>query len=134
MASYRRGRVNEAVANEVSQIMGDVKDPRLAGLFITVTGAEVTPDLKFAKIFYSIMGEYDKKEVNKALRSVSSFVRSQLAKRINMRNTPELQFVFDESVERGAHLNEVFQKISAELHESEMKEAGNDKIEEGEEE
>ena len=111
MANYRRGRVNEAVTNEVSQIMGDVKDPRLAGLFITITGSDVTPDLKFAKIFYSVMGEYDKKELNKALRSVAPFVRSQLAKRLNMRNTPEINFVFDESVERGAHLNELFHKI-----------------------
>ena len=111
MANYRRGRVNEAVTNEVSQIMGDVKDPRLAGLFITITGADVTPDLKFAKIFYSVIGEYDAKELKKALRSVAPFVRSQLAKRLNMRNTPEINFVFDESVERGAHLNELFHKI-----------------------
>lgn len=113
MAGYRRGRVNEAVTNEVSQIMGDVKDPRLAGLMITVTGADVTPDLKFAKIYYSVMGEFDHREVNRGLRSVAPFVRSQLARRLNMRNTPEIQFIFDESVERGAHINELFRKIDS---------------------
>ena len=51
MANYRRGRVNEAVCNEVSQIMRDVKDSRLDGVMITVTGADVTPDLKYAKIY-----------------------------------------------------------------------------------
>lgn len=111
MAKYRRGRVNEAVTNEVSQIVREIKDPRLAGLMITVTGADVTPDLKLAKIFYSIIGEHDPKETAKALRSASSFVRSALAKRLNLRNTPEITFVFDKSVERGAHLNEIFRSI-----------------------
>ncbi len=114
MAKYRRGRVNEAVTNEVSQIVREIKDPRLAGVMITVTGADVTPDLKFAKIFYSVIGEHEPKETAKALRSAASFVRSSLARRLNMRNTPEISFVFDESVERGAHLNEIFRSIEAE--------------------
>ena len=111
MANYRRGRINEAVTNEVSQIAREIKDPRLAGLMITITGADVTPDLKFAKIFYSVIGEHDPKETRKALKSAAPFVRSQLAKRLNLRNTPEITFVFDESVERGAHLNELFRSI-----------------------
>lgn len=111
MAGYRRGRVNEAVTNEVSQIMREVKDPRLDGVMITVTGSEVTPDLKQAKIFYSVMGEYEAKELDRALKSVSPFVRSQLARRLNMRNTPEITFVFDESVGRGAHINELIRSI-----------------------
>lgn len=114
MAKYRRGRVNEAVTNEVSQIVREIKDPRLAGVMITVTGADVTPDLKFAKIFYSVIGEHEPKETAKALRSAATFVRSALARRLNMRNTPEISFVFDESVERGAHLNEIFRSIEAE--------------------
>lgn len=111
MANYRRGRINEAVTNEVSQIAREIKDPRLAGVMLTVTGADVSPDLKFAKIFYSVIGEHDKKETAKALRSAAPFVRSQLARRLNMRNTPEISFVFDESVERGAHMNELFRAI-----------------------
>lgn len=113
MAGYRRGRVNEAVTNEVSQIMREVKDPRLDGLMLTVTGADVTPDLKQAKIYYSVMGEYEAKELSRALKSVSPFVRSQLARRLNMRNTPEITFVFDESVGRGAHINELIRAVSA---------------------
>ena len=114
MASYRRGRVNEAVTNEVSQIAREIKDPRLSGLMITITGADVSPDLKFAKIFYSVIGEHEAKETAKALKSAAPFVRSQLAKRLNMRNTPEITFVFDESVERGAHMNELFRSIEKE--------------------
>lgn len=111
MANYRRGRVNEAVCNEVSQIMRDVKDSRLDCVMITITGADVTPDLKYAKIFYSCIGEYDAKEVSRGLRSASSFVRSQLARRLNMRVTPEISFVFDESAERGAHINSLIRSI-----------------------
>lgn len=111
MAKYRRGRVNEAVTNEVSQIVREIKDPRLAGLMLTITGADVTPDLKFAKVFYSVIGEHEPKETAKALRSAATFVRSQLARRLNMRNTPDISFIFDESVERGAHLNEIFRSI-----------------------
>lgn len=111
MAGYRRGRVNEAVLNEVSQIMREVKDPRIDSVMITVTGADVTPDLKQAKIFYSVMGEHDVKELSRGLKSVSPFVRSQLARRLNMRATPEITFVFDESVGRGAHINELIRSI-----------------------
>ena len=111
MANYRRGRVNEAVTNEAAQIAREIKDPRLAGVMLTVTGADVSPDLKFAKIFYSVIGEHDPKETKKALKSAAPFVRSQLARRLNMRNTPEITFVFDESVERGAHMNELFRSI-----------------------
>ena len=114
MANYRRGRVNEAVCNEVSQIMRDVKDSRLDGVMITVTGADVTPDLKYAKIFYSCIGDFDAKEVARGLKSASAFVRSQLARRLNMRQTPEIMFVFDESVERGAHINKIIQSIEKE--------------------
>ena len=115
MANYRRGRVNEAVCNEVSQIMRDVKDSRLDGVMITVTGADVTPDLKYAKIFYSRIGDFDAKEVARGLRSASGFIRGQLAKRLNMRNTPELTFVLDTSVEQGAHIAGILNKISEEL-------------------
>jgi len=85
MAKYRRGRINDAVAAEAAVIVRDIKDPRLDGVMITITGADVTPDLKYAKIFYSVMGEADRKELNRGLRSASSFVRSRLAQSLNLR-------------------------------------------------
>ena len=108
--------------------MRDVKDSRLDGVMITVTGADVTPDLKYAKIYYSCIGEFDAKEVARGLKSASAFVRSQLARRLNMRQTPEITFVFDESVERGAHINKIIQSIEKESK------AGPDTIEDGENE
>lgn len=111
MAKYRQSRLNDSVAQEVSLILRDVKDPRVSGGMLTVTGAEVTADLKYAKIFYSLFGEDDLKEVERGLRSASGFVRSQLARRLNMRITPELTFVFDRSVRHGAHIAEVLNHL-----------------------
>lgn len=133
MSKYRRGRVNEAVTNEVSQIMREIKDPRLSALLLTVTGAEVTPDLKFARIYYSVIGEHEPKETAKALRSAAPFVRSQLARRLNMRNTPDISFVFDESVERGAHLNSIFRSIGKASDAAAQDSAGHDDEDSGKE-
>lgn len=112
MAKYRQSRLNDSVAQEVSLILRDVKDPRVSGGMLTVTGAEVTTDLKYAKIYYSILGEEDDlKETERGLRSAAGFIRSQLARRLNMRITPELSFVFDRSVRHGAHIAEVLNRL-----------------------
>lgn len=115
MAKYRRGRINDAVAAEAAVIVRDIKDPRLDGVMITVTGADVTPDLKYAKIYYSVMGEADEKELSRGLRSASSFVRSRLAATLNLRQTPEITFVYDHSVERGAHISELLNSVASDL-------------------
>ena len=115
MAKYRRGRINDAVAAETAVIVRDIKDPRLDGVFITVTGAEVTPDLKYAKIFYSVMGEADEKELARGLKSAAPFVRSRLAQSLNLRQTPEITFVYDHSVEHGAHISDLLRTVAEDL-------------------
>lgn len=122
MAKYRRGRINEAVAAEAAIIVRDIKDHRLDGVMITVTGADVTPDLKYAKIYYSVMGECEEKEVAKGLRSASSFVRSRLAQSLNLRQTPEITFVYDHSVERGAHIANLLRSVSEDLRDDDVNE------------
>ena len=82
MGRYRQDRVNDAVKQEMAQILRDVKDPRIISAFVSITGADVTKDLKFAKIYFSIL-EGDPKEVKKALTGASGFFRSELAKRLN---------------------------------------------------
>ena len=95
MANYRRGRINDEVQKELASILRDVKDPRVKDAFVSVTAVDVTPDLKYAKIYYSsLMG--DKKEVAKGLKSSSGYIRSQIAQRLNLRITPELTFILDE--------------------------------------
>ena len=111
MANYRRGRINDEMQKEVSSAIRNVKDPRVSGAFISITGADVTPDLKFAKIYYSsLMG--DKKEVAKGLKAASGYIRSQIAQRLNLRITPELTFVLDDSVAHGAHISKLLNSIT----------------------
>lgn len=114
MPKYRRNRINESVTEEVSAILREVKDPRVAGAMLTITGSDVTADLKFAKIFYSVYGEFteeEEKELKKGLRSVSSFIRSQLAQRLNLRITPELSFVRDNGVKHGADIAAILKTL-----------------------
>lgn len=110
MAKYRRDRINDAVKQEMAQILRDVKDPRIAGSLVSITAAEVSPDLKFAKIYFSVLGE-DKNEVLKALKSASGFFRSELARRINLRVTPALAFEYDSSMEYGANISSILKTL-----------------------
>ena len=108
MARYRQGRINGEITREMTSIIRDVKDPRVSDAMICITGADCSADLKFCKIYYStLLTGDDAKEVARGLRSASGFIRGQLAKRLNMRNTPELTFVLD--------IAGILNKISEEL-------------------
>ncbi len=126
MSKYRRNRVNDAVALEMATILRNVKDPRVSGAFISVTGADVTPDFKYAKIYYSVLGmDGDKeaeKELAKGLKSAQGFIRGQLAKSLNLRVTPELTFVPDESMKRGVEIAAMINKLEFTDEEEETEE------------
>ncbi|MCL2159599.1 MAG: 30S ribosome-binding factor RbfA [Oscillospiraceae bacterium] len=106
MATYKKDRVNEELKKEMAQIVREVKDPRIGAGFVTVTHCEVSGDLKFAKIYYSVLGG-EPTEVKKGLISARGYIRRQLAERLNLRNTPELTFIADDSMERGAKIFEI---------------------------
>ena len=106
MASNRIGRINEEIQRELSNLIRTVKDPRVSEAFVSVTGVEVTPDLKFAKIYYSHM-QGDKKTVKKGLESSAPYIRGQIAKNLNLRITPELTFVEDTSIAYGAKIEKI---------------------------
>ena len=92
----------------------EVIDPRVADAFVIVTAADVTPDLKYAKIYYSsLRGE--PKAVAIGLRSSVGFIRRQIAQKLNLRVTPELTFIEDKSISHGAHISELLHKIESEL-------------------
>lgn len=115
MAKYRQNRINDAVALELAVILREVKDPRVANALITITSAEVTPDLKYAKIYYSVLGADDDKEQLKeiylGLKSAAGFIRGQLAKRLNLRATPELTFIEDGSVKHGVEIAAILNSL-----------------------
>ena len=118
MAKYRKNRINDAMTAECAQIVREIKDPRVSGVMITVMNSDVSADLKFAKIYYSVLGECDEKDLAKGLKSAVPFVRSQLAQRLNLRITPDLTFVRDEGVKHGAEISRLLREISKDTAES----------------
>ena len=116
MAGYRRGRINEEMVRELSSIIREVKDPRVSGALISITAADVTADMKFAKIYFSCIGQTDKKEIKKGLESAAGFIRKQIALRLNLRQTPELKFFPDDSIEYGANINRLLKQVEDDLH------------------
>ena len=113
MAQYRRGRINDEMCKELASALRLVKDPRVSDAFVSITGAEVTPDLKYAKIFYSAL-RGDPKETAKGLKSCSGFLRREIAQRMNLRITPELAFCYDESITYGAHISKLLSQAMPE--------------------
>ncbi len=103
MAGYRRNRINDAVREEIGVILREVKDPRVNSGMVSITAADVAPDLKTAKIRFSVFGG-DAKEVKEGLAAATGFIRRELAIRLNLRITPSLTFVPDTSIEYGAHI------------------------------
>ena len=103
MASNRIGRINEEIQRELSSLIRTVKDPRVSGM-ISVTAVDTTPDLKFAKIYISVLDKSDCAQVLKGLKSASGYLRRELGHALNLRNTPELTFVQDDSIDKGAHI------------------------------
>jgi ribosome-binding factor A len=107
----RQDKVTEAIRQEVSIIIHDeLKDPRLG--FVTVTRVEMTPDLRYAKIFFSVLGkEEDYKRTKEALDSALGFIRSKIAQRINLKFAPEIVFREDRSSEYSVRIQEVLDQI-----------------------
>ena len=103
MASNRIGRINEEIQREMSTLIRSVKDPRVSGM-ISVTAVNTTPDLKFCKVYISVLDKSDVEQVLKGLKSASGYLRRELGRALNLRNTPELTFVRDDSIDQGAHI------------------------------
>ena len=110
----RKDRVQRALAKEISTILQeDLKDPRIG--FITITRIEITQDLRYAKIYFSILGDEDKKaESVSGLDSASSYIRKLVGGRLGLRYVPELAFILDKSVEYTIALEETLKKIKDE--------------------
>ena len=107
----RLGRIDEEYRKELSQIIGyELKNPNVTGL-ISVTKVKVTNDLKFAKVYVSILNSKNIKDTLAGLKKSSGYIRSELAKRVNLRNTPELIFELDDSIEYGSRIDSILKEI-----------------------
>ena len=105
MPSNRIGRINEEIQREMSSLIRTVKDPRVADAgMVSVTAVETTPDLKYCKIYISVLNKDASAQALKGLKSASGYLRRALGQALNLRNTPELSFVRDDSIDKGAHI------------------------------
>jgi ribosome-binding factor A len=113
--THRIERVNQLIRQELSEmLLRESKDPRLSG-YISINSVATTPDLRYARVLVScVCDEARKKEILEALTHSAGFFRSILAKRLTLRRVPELNFVWDTSIERGSRLIELIEKVSAE--------------------
>lgn len=122
MAKYRRDRINDEIRKEMTSILRKIKDPRVSDAFISITAADCTADLKYAKIYYSAL-RGDAKEIAKGLKAATGFIRRELAHSLNLRITPELTFLPDSSISYGAHISSILNRLEIsdeeELEESE---------------
>ena len=112
MASNRIHRINEEIQKELSRAFRALKDPRVQGGMVTITHVDTTSDLRYARIFVSVLDKSREKEVLKGLKSASGFLRRELGRALQLRYTPELQFIADDSIQHGAHILEVLRDPS----------------------
>ncbi len=113
MSATRMGRINEEIQRTLSELIRTVKDPRVHGL-LSVTAVDTTADLKYAKVYVSSLDQSDMKEVLKGLKSASGYLRRELGHTLSLRATPELTFIQDDSMVKGAHILRVMEDLDRE--------------------
>ena len=108
MANNRIGRINEDIQRELSALIRTLKDPRvsLVGM-VSIIRVDTTGDLRYSRIYVSVLDKNQEKDVMKGLKSASGFLRRELARALQLRYTPELQFIADDSILQGAHILEI---------------------------
>jgi len=111
--SVKIERLNDQFQKEISMIIRtEIKDQDIN--FVTITGCEITNDLSFCKVYFTVLDNNKKDTTLKALKGAASFIRGELSRRIEIRHTPELKFIYDESIEYGNKIEKIIEKINEE--------------------
>ena len=114
MSEYRMNKVDEELKEQISKIISqELSDPKLTGM-ISVSKVKTTPDLRYARVFVTMIGCKSQKENLAILKKSSGYIRTLIAKRVNLRMTPELIFEFDESIEYGAKIDKILKDMKLE--------------------
>ena len=111
MSSNKIARINDDIQRVVSSKLRDIKDPRVQQGMISVTRVETTGDLRYSKIWLSVMGLENEKEFRRGIKSASGWLRREVGSVLNLRYTPELVFELDHSIEYGAHINDLISSL-----------------------
>lgn len=122
--SVKNTRINSEVLKELSRIISrEIKDPRISPM-TTVVAVEVAPDLKTCKAYISVLGSVEEQESTvEGLRSAHGYIKRELARSINLRNTPDIRFILDQSIEYGVNMSRKIDVINADIHKREMEES-----------
>ncbi len=120
MPSNKLARTNDDIQLVMSKLLREIKDPRVNQGMISVTRVETTGDLRYSKIWLSVMGLQNEKEFKKGLKSTAGWLRRELGSSLRLRNTPELTFELDHSIEYGAHINELISNLDIKHDEDEQ--------------
>ena len=122
--SVKNTRINSEVLKELSRIISrEIKDPRISPM-TTVVAVEVAPDLKTCKAYISVLGSEEEQENTvEGLRSAHGYIKRELARSINLRNTPDIRFILDQSIEYGVNMSRKIDVINADIHRREMEES-----------
>ncbi len=110
MAKYRQDKINRSVVEAMAAAIRGVKDPRVKSGIVTINAADVTADLKFAKIYFGCIG-CESGPVAEGLKSATGYLRAFLARELNLRITPELSFIYDASAEQGARISTILKTL-----------------------
>ena len=119
MASNRKGRINEELQRELSALIRSLKDPRVQQSMVSVTKVEATGDLRYAKVYISVLDKDKSKDTLKGLKSAAGFLRREIGSRLQLRYTPELIFEEDDSIAYGAHMFDLLRKLERPTEETE---------------
>lgn len=120
MSNNRMQKVNEELKREISNIISlKLSNSLLRKGLISVTKVDTSPDLKYARVYVSMINIGNKKEALKALKKSSGFVRTEIAQKVNLKYTPELIFEFDESIEYGDRIDNILKEITKEIKKNE---------------
>jgi len=111
MASNRINRINEEIQKELSDLLRNLKDPRVQNTMISITRVETTPDLRYAKVYTSFLEENKAADALKGLKSASGYLRRELGRSLQLRYTPELMWALDDSITYGARLLELINSL-----------------------
>lgn len=114
MANNKLNRTNDDIQFVLANLLRQIKDPRVnQGKLLSITRVDTTGDLRYSKIYLSVLGDINEKDFKKGLKSAAPWLRHELGRALNLRYTPELVFELDNSIEHGAHINQIISELES---------------------